>query len=112
MDYSSNGGLFFLGGHCHVLFFKPPLDFYHELVRTSGEFDFFHLTATWGLISGGVHPKFWVLFFLGGHCHEYFFYECKGTRQNLRPVFGGHCQEFFFQPPLDFYYECKEGKLF
>ena len=27
--------LFFLGGHCHELFFKPPLDFYHEFKEGS-----------------------------------------------------------------------------
>ena len=49
--------------------------------------DFFHRTATSGLTRGGVHPEIWALFFLGGHC-----------------------QELFFSPPLDFYYECKEGR--
>ena len=43
------------------------------------------MTATSGLIRGGVHPKFWVLFFLGGHCHE-----------------------LFFMPTLDFSDKCKE----
>ena len=48
---------------------------------------FFQPTATSGLTRGGVHPKIWVLFFLGGHCHE-----------------------LFLSPPLDFYHKFKEGR--
>ena len=47
--------------------------------------DFFHLTVTSGLTRGGVHPKFWVLFFLGSIAMSY-----------------------FLCPTLDFSHECKE----
>ena len=52
-------------------FLCPTLDFSDKCKEES--WIFFHVTATSGLIRGGVHPKFWVLFFLGGHCHELFF---------------------------------------
>ena len=31
------------------------------------------MTATSGLTRGGVHPKIWALFFLGGHSLKLFF---------------------------------------
>ena len=98
--------------------------------------DFFHLTVTSGLTRGGVHPKIWVLFFLGGHCHELFLsptldftHECKegnwifSTRQRHRGSPGEGCtlkfgcyfslvgisMRYFLSPTLDFSHECKEG---
>ena len=91
--------------------------------------DFFHLTATSGLTRGGVHPKIWTLFFLGGHFHELFFKPHIGflprvlggeldffhltatsglTRGGVHPkigalfFLGGHCHELFFKPHIEF----------
>ena len=84
--------------------------------------DFFHLTVTSGLTRGGVHPKFWVLFFLGGHCHWIFPTSVRRrvglfvltatwglTRGGVHPkiwalfFLGGHCQELFFKPHIGFF---------
>ena len=64
------GCYFSLLGIAKSYFLSPPLGFYHECQEGVG---LFHLTATWGLTRGGVHPKIWALFFLGGHCQELFF---------------------------------------
>ena len=54
--------------------------------------DFFHLTVTFGLTRGGVHPKFWVLFFLVGIAMSYFLcptldfsHKCKEESWIIRP---------------------------
>ena len=100
--------------------------------------DFFHLTATWGLNRGGVHPKFGRYFSLVGIAKSYFFsppldfyHECKeeswifstGQRHRGSPGEGftlkfgryfslvGTAKRYFLSPPLDFYHECKEPAI-
>ena len=51
-------------------FLCPTLDFSHKCKEESW---IIRPDSDMGLTRGGVHPKIWALFFLGGHCQELFF---------------------------------------